>query len=150
MTNIFDKAIKYITEIEVKDSTTKTWLASKTDAQIKIYISRANDVIDNYLGYVLDLNDEDVVTPDVLLDFKIACFYCVEQIYESWDLITPASFSSTWSGAISSERVWDRTVNFDVWTTITTTWNFEKLIWIPEQAKVILDKYRKIFFNQVL
>ena len=145
--NIFDKDIKYITPQEVKDSTLKADLRLLSDDEVKLLISKAEDIINNYIWYTLDYENANDSTK---YDFKVSTFYCVEQIYESWDLINPASSTSTWSWAISSEKVWDRQISYDVWTTTSTTDNLFKYLWIPEQAKTILDKYRNIFFKMVI
>ena len=51
MANIFNTDIYYITETEVKDTTTKTDLQALTDEEVKILISKAEKSVDNYLGY---------------------------------------------------------------------------------------------------
>jgi hypothetical protein len=47
--NIFDKDIRYITEEEVKETTTKTNLKALDDEDVKILISQAEDVVNNYV-----------------------------------------------------------------------------------------------------
>jgi hypothetical protein len=47
--NIFDKDIKYITPQEVKDSTLKADLRLLSDDEVKLLISKAEDIINNYI-----------------------------------------------------------------------------------------------------
>jgi hypothetical protein len=77
MANIFDKDITYITPEEVKETTTKTELKALDDEDVKILISQAEDVVNNYVGYLIELDDSNSY------DLKVATFYCVEQIFES-------------------------------------------------------------------
>lgn len=68
----------------------------------------------------------------------------MKKIFENWDLITSAT-SSWWE--IIQEKTWDRTIQYSEWITST---NILEIVWIPTQAKVILDKYKQIFFKQVI
>ena len=74
MANIFDKDISYITPEEVKETTTKTDLKSLDDEDVKILISKAEDVINDYVGDKIVLDDTNTY------DFKVATFYTVEKI----------------------------------------------------------------------
>jgi hypothetical protein len=133
----------------VKDSTAKTWLASLSDNAIKTLITKAQDIIDTYIRtywtkfsetqeYIFPI---DVVWVSTLpSDIKIACLYCVEQLFESGDLIKTA----TWWEVIS-EKAGDRSINYSEWNKNTLD-----ILWIPVQAKAILDKYRNIFFKNVI
>ena len=138
MANIFDKEISFITEEEVKETTTKTDLKALDDEGVKILISKAEDTINNYLGYVITVDDTNSY------DLKVSAFYTVEQIFESWDLITSAT--TTWWEVIQ-EKTWDRTIQYSEWSTSANTL---QIVWIPTQAKVILDKYKNIFLKQVI
>ena len=70
----------------------------------------------------------------------------VEQLYENGDLITGAS--TTGSGVVKSEKVGDRSVTYDVGVSVTT--NETKFLGIPEEAEVILKKYRNLFYKAVI
>ena len=143
MASIFDKTLKYITVEEVQDSTSKAWIIALADADLEILISKANDVLDNFLGYAIDLTDE---SDSVIYDFKVASLFIVEQLYENGDMITWAV--SVWSWAIKSESSGDRQIQYDVGTTVST--NSYTLLWIPNESYNILKNYRKIFFNTVI
>lgn len=140
MASIFTKTIKYITVDEVQDSTSKSGLAALDDSTINIYISKANDQLDRYLWYVIDLTDEDDQT---IYDLKVASLYMVEQIYMNGDLVTKAN--ADWLD-IKSESSGDRSIVYGV-STSSTEW---KTLWLPLEAVNILNKYRKIFYSQVI
>lgn len=141
MVNIFNTNIYYISVQEVKDSTNKTELSALTDEEIKTLIVKAEISVNDYLWYVMG---ENIVnqTDQTKQDFKIATFYVVEQIFVNNDLIKKVN--SNW--VVSSESSWDRSVSFET----NSKTNNLKILWINEFAKKILDKYRKIFFKQVL
>lgn len=153
MASIFLKTPVYITAEEVKDTTTKTGLLALSDDSIKILITKAQEMVDNYIisywkkfdegqSYIFPVDINWISTlPE---DIKIATFYCVEQIFENGDTIK-WSVTTTWTWAISSERTWDRTISYDVWTSTTEISNTAAL-WLPNEAIQILKKYRKTFY----
>lgn len=141
MVNIFNTNIYYISVQEVKDSTNKTELSALTDEEIKTLIVKAEISVNDYLWYVMGANIINQ-TDQTKQDFKIATFYVVEQIFVNNDLIKKVN--SNW--VVSSESSWDRSVSFET----NSKTNNLKILWINEFAKKILDKYRKIFFKQVL
>jgi hypothetical protein len=85
MANIFDKDISYITEEEVKETTAKQQLKDLDNQDVKLLISQAEDIVNNYLGYKIKLDNNNTY------DIKKATFYCVEQIFESGDMISGAT-----------------------------------------------------------
>lgn len=141
MVTIFDTNIYYISVQEVKDSTNKTELSALTDEEIKTLIVKAEISVNDYLWYVMGANIINQ-TDQTKQDFKIATFYVVEQIFVNNDLIKKVN--SNW--VVSSESSWDRSVSFET----NSKTNNLKILWINEFAKKILDKYRKIFFKQVI
>lgn len=141
MANIFDTDIYYITETEVKGSTTKTDLKALTDEEVKILISKAEKSVDNYLGYSIWANIINK-TEETQLDIKLATFYTVEQIFTNSDLVKKVNIN--W--VVASESSWDRSIAFKSWTQT----NDLKILWINEFAKKILDKYKQIFFKQII
>jgi len=85
MANIFaSQNISYITVEEVKSSTVKSDLINLTDDEIKILIVRSEKVINNYIGYTIDITTAET---DTIQDIKIATLYVVEQIFENGDNI---------------------------------------------------------------
>ena len=147
MANIFLKDPVYITIQEIKDSTTKTNLQNETDDNIKILINKAQQRIDKYIKkyWIPEVSTQETIFPTqkdwIPEDIKIATFYTVEQIYENWDTIHWAI--QTWSGVVKSEKTWDRSITYDVWT--TTTWYTYKLLWLPLEAINLLKKYKWTF-----
>lgn len=141
MVNIFNTNIYYISVQEVKDSTNKTELSALTDEEIKTLIVKAEISVNDYLWYVMGANIINQ-TDQTKQDFKIATFYVVEQIFVNNDLIKKVN--SNW--VVSSESSWDRSVSFET----NSKTNNLKILWINEFAKKILDKYRKIFYKQVI
>ncbi len=158
MANLFIQNPVYITIEEVKSSTTKTALIAETDDNIKILITKAQQIIDNYIVSYGEKYDEDQNfifpikdTEDASFlpsDITLACFYCVEQVFVSWDLISWAVTSTSW-WAVVSEKVWDRTVKYSSDSEGTTN-NSTKFLWIPPEAQVILNKYRNLFIKNVI
>jgi len=156
MANLFNRTPVYTSATDVKDTTSKTALASEDDATVVLLICQAEDLIDTYIrsyGEPAD-EDQDLIFPvldddgNSLLprDITLATFYTVEQLYESGDTITGAT--STGSGAISSEKVGDHTVSYDVGTS-TTNSNL-KLLGIPPQAEALLKKYKQTFYKATI
>lgn len=141
MANIFDKDIYYISVQDIKDSTNKTDLSALTDEEIKTLIVKAETSVDNYLWYSFweNIVNENEQTQN---DIRLATFYIVEQIFVNNDLIKKVNIN--W--VVSSESSWDRSVSFETWTQK----NDLKVLWVNEFAKKLLDKYKKIFFKQVI
>lgn len=132
MTNIFLQPIEFLTIQEYKSSTTTT--LSNDDIQIIIY--KAENTLKDYLGYDIEKTDDNSQ------DLKEATFYISKQIETNKETIIRANLQ--WS--IQSESTWDRSYNF--WD--ITNRDILKINWINEQAKVILDKYKQIFFKSVI
>ena len=132
MTNIFLQPIEFLTIQEYKSSTTTT--LSNDDIQIIIY--KAENTLKDYLGYDIEKTDDNSQ------DLKEATFYISKQIETNKETIIRANLQ--WS--IQSESTWDRSYNF--WD--ITNRDILKINWINEQAKTILDKYKMIFFKQVI
>lgn len=152
MANIFLREPVYITVDQIKDTTSKAWLIALTDDEIKVLISRSEDLIDNYIvsywvpfdesqTLIFPVNENWVST--LPSDITTATFYTVEQLFENWDTITGST--SSWSWAISSEKTWDRTVSYDVGT--STTNNVLKSLWLPPEVISILNNYKKQFYR---
>lgn len=156
MANIFWWTAVYISVQEVKDTTNKAWIIALTDWEIQELIYKAQYRIDNYIGsYWTPYNEEqEFIFPvknadwnsEIPKDVKIATFYVVEQIYENGDTIQWSTI--TWTWAITSERVWDRSISYDVWTATNTNWLVSQ--WIPNEALSILKKYKEVFFKTKL
>ena len=152
MANIFIKEPVYITIDELKDSTTKTDLATKTDDELKVLITKAQEVIDRYIksywtpyqkdqDYIFPIKDENE-NSYIPEDITIATLYTIEQLFVSWDLISWAV--NTWWN-IKSEKVWDRTITYT-----EATNNNLKFLWIPFEAEQILKKYRRVFYKSTI
>jgi len=148
MASIFLQDPIYITVQQVKDSTSKSWLASESDDNISILIYKAEKQIDNYLQCaiykkfvstqelffpVLDPEDDSSLLPS---DITEACLYVVEQLYINWDTI------SAWNGwAIKKEVMWPHTVEYVTESEIDS---------IPNDAQLLLDNWKNIFiYNNV-
>ena len=136
MANIFSsQTINYITVDEVKDSTVKADIIKLTDNEITILIVKSEKIINNYIGYVIDISTAD---SDTIQDIKIATLYVVEQLFENWDNIAMQTDS------VKSESTGDRSVTYK------DNSNSNTILWIPDNAKSILSQYRKIFYTQVI
>lgn len=136
MANIFaSQNISYITVEEVKSSTVKSDLINLTDDEIKILIVRSEKVINNYIGYTIDIT---TATNDTIQDIKIATLYVVEQLFENADNIAMQTDS------VKSESTGDRSVTYE------NNSDDNIVIWIPDVSKLILSQYRKIFYRQVI
>lgn len=136
MANIFaSQNISYITVEEVKSSTVKSDLINLTDDEIKILIVRSEKVINNYIGYTIDITTAET---DTIQDIKIATLYVVEQIFENGDNIAMQTDS------VKSESTGDRSVTYE------NNSDDNIVIWIPDVSKLILSQYRKIFYRQVI
>lgn len=136
MANIFlSQDIHYITEQEVKDSTVKLELINLTNDEIKILIVRAENTINNYIGYTIDIT---TATIETIQDIKIATLYIVEQIFENGDNI------ATQTDSVKSESTGDRSVTYE------NNKDDNMVIWIPDTATLILSQYKKIFYRQVI
>lgn len=153
MSNIFNWPSIYTNFTNVRDSTTKAGLIALSDAEIDILIDKAQSIVDSYIiSYwtpfvetqkrIFPINVNSVST--IPSDITRATFYVVEQLYESWDLITAATSTSSWWN-IKSEKTGDRTITYTEWWTVTTN-NTLKFLGIPPEAKRILQKYRKNFY----
>lgn len=154
MANLFLKNPVYITIDEIKETSTKAWLIALTDDELKVLITKAQQLVDNYIisygekydedqTYIFPIkdSDENSFLPN---DITVATFYTVEALYENWDMIKPAT--TTW-WEIKSEKVWDRQV---VYIEGTTSNNTLRTLWIPNEAESILKKYRNIFIKTVI
>jgi len=158
MPNIFLLDPVYITIAQIDDTTSKAWLIALTDDEKKVLITKAQNIIDWYIwsywtkfdedqANIFPIEDEDWAS-ELPLDITTATFYTVEQLFESWDLISWAVSSSNW-WAVTQEKTWDRTVSYSSDATSTTN-NALKFLWIPPEAENILKKYKNIFFKNVL
>ena len=158
MSNLFLREPTYITIDQIKDTSSKTWLIALTDDEIKVLISKSEDAVDRYIiKYWVPFNEDQTLifpiiweywTSYIPNDIIMSTFYIVEQIYESGDLISWAvSSSSGW--AITSEKTWDRTVQYSSGSG-TTTNNALKFLWVPPEAENILKKYKNIFIKNII
>lgn len=158
MANLFVQDPVYITIDEIKDTSSKAWLITLSDDELKVLITKAQQLVDNYIisygekynedqAYIFPTKDsnENGLLPN---DITVATFYIIEQLYESGDLISGAVSTTSW-WAITNEKVWDRSVSYSSDTT-TTTNNHLKFLWIPPEAESILKKYRNIFIKTVI
>ena len=158
MANLFLQNPVYITIDEIKETSTKAWLIALSDNELKVLITKAQKLVDNYIisygekydedqTYIFPIKDSDdnSFLPN---DITVATFYTVEQIWESGDLISGA-VSTTSGWAITQEKVWDRSVSYSSDTTTTTNNNL-KFLWIPPEAESILKKYRNLFIKTVI
>ena len=158
MANLFIQNPVYITIAEIKDTSTKAWLIALSDDELKVLITKAQQLVDNYIVSYGEKYDEDQtyifpiedVNYNSFLpnDITVATFYTVEQLFESWDLISGAVSTTSW-WAITNEKVWDRSVSYSSDATTTTNNNL-KFLWIPPEAESILKKYRNIFLKTVI
>ncbi len=149
MANIFVKEPIYITLQDYKDSSTKdlTW---KTDDELKEIIYKAQKEIDIYIGsywekfeetqeFIFPIKNTDW-TSYIPNDITIATVYVSDQLIANWDTIE----EHTSGGQITEEKTWDRTTKYSA----TSNSIFVKTI--PFEAMQILDKYKKVFFKQIL
>ena len=148
MASIFLKTPVYITVQEVKDSTSKTGIASLTNDQITVLIYKAQRQIDAYLVQTfwdsLDSEQEFIfpVSKDDLSYLpawiKEACLYVVEQLYEAWDTVSKSSTLD-----IKRETMWPRTIEYkDKW--------YNDYLYIPDIAKSLLDEFKNNFIKQIV
>lgn len=144
MASIFVQDPVYISVQDVKDSTSKTWLAALTDNQIKSLIYKAQLAIDSYIGdsprypvyadwqtWLFPIAVDDVST--IPQDIKIATLYTVEQLYVNGDTITVEQ-------AIKAETTWPHSVAY-------AEFGYK---YIPNEALAILNRYRTISFGNVI
>ena len=146
MTNIFLPSadeIVYIDVQSVKDSTSKSAIASLTDPEIEQLIYKAELTVDEYTWPSVEPFNEDQpfnfptvdendasYLPD---DITIATLYTLEYIYVLWDTI----IASTW-WTVLKEQVWDHTVQYTEW--VSSSW-----LKVPDEAQAILKKYKQTF-----
>ena len=151
MSNIFLPSadeIVYIDVQSVKDSTSKSDIASLTDPEIQQLIYKAELTVDWYTWPSVIPFDEDQpfnfptidennasYLPD---DITIATLYTLEYIYVLWDTIIASSW---WD--VLKEQVWDHTVQYSEWVSSSG-------LKIPDEAKAILDKYKQNFNKIIL
>lgn len=132
MSNIFLQEIYFLTVDEYKETTT----TSLGDEDIQVIIYKAETSLKNYIWYDIQKTDENSQ------DLKEATFYISKQIEKNKDLFVSAN--PNWK--VKSESAGDRSYSF--WD--ITSSDLLRINWINEQAKNILDKYKKIFYKQVL
>ena len=132
MPNIFLQEIYFLTVDEYKETTT----TSLSDENIQVIIYKAETSLKNYIWYDIEK------TNDNSQDLKEATFYISKQIEKNKDLFVSAN--PNWK--VKSESAGDRSYSF--WD--ITSSDLLRINWINEQAKNILDKYKKIFYKQVL
>jgi len=146
MTNLLDQTPTYITLEDFRDTATSQEVAALSDNDTKALIYQAQLAIDDYLkavwyepfvdwqDFLYPVNIDDVET--IPNDISIATVYVAEYIYSKW--LTQVA------DGIKAETTGDYKVEFfDI--SSKTNWYY-----IPEKAKIILDKYRLVFFWQVL
>ena len=132
MPNIFLQEIYFLAVDEYKETTT----TSLSDENIQGIIYKAETSLKNYIWYDIEK------TNDNSQDLKEATFYISKQIEKNKDLFVSAN--PNWK--VKSESAGDRSYSF--WD--ITSSDLLRINWINEQAKNILDKYKKIFYKQVL
>lgn len=130
MTNIFLNTINFLTVQEYRDSTTTQ--LSNSDIQVVIY--KAETSLKNYLGYEIEKTDDNEQ------DLKEATFYIAKQLEVNKDTITRAN------QGLKSEATGDRSYTVGDMTTD----DILKINGINQEAKAILNKYRNIFYKQVI
>lgn len=159
MSNIFIKDPVYISVQDLQDTTTKQALKDATEDEVKEVIAKAEWIIDNYIiSYwtkfdenqntifpILDTDWESSLLPQ---DIKMAAYFTSVQIFVNGDTIR-TSVSTSWSWAIKSEKTWSHSVTYDIWTSVSTV-DATSTLWLPQEAIMILKKYRKNFYRNKL
>lgn len=144
MANIFTPTGReptFISIKEVRDSTEKSGIMALWDKDIGVLISKSEKSINKYMGRTLDVTDW---TTEEISDLKIATLYVIEQLFENGDTINPAN-TAGWD--IVEEKTGDRSVKY---SESKSSKDNDKLLGIPDVAKSILDKYRRLFYKQVI
>ncbi len=149
MANIFEKEPVYISLDDYKDSSWKD-LSIYSDEELKEFIYKSQIIIDDYVwSYWTPFEStQEFIFPVIWSDWEslipndiiISTVYVCDQLVANWDTID--GFIS-W-GQILEEKTWDRTTKYSE----TSNANYVKNI--PYEAMVILNKYKKVFFKQVL
>jgi len=151
MANLFTWTAVYVSIQDVKDSTNKAWIIALTDVEIQELIYKAQYRIDNYIWnywtpyvdwqeFIFPVMKDDVSY--IPTDIKQATIFVIEQIFENGDTIQVVN--PWWQ--IISQKLWDRSISFDVWT-ISININWNALLWISKEAEMILKKYKKVFYK---
>ncbi|HPO05594.1 MAG TPA: hypothetical protein PLQ36_00625 [Candidatus Gracilibacteria bacterium] len=141
--NIFVKDPVYISLQDLKDSTSKEGIKGLTDDELKVFITKAQIAIDNYIvsygekyvstqDNIFPIKDE-LVDSLVPSDITYATLLVVEQLYENGDTVAPTS------QAIKSESAGDRSITYQDGTYIVKE--------IPDQAMTLLNNYKQNFFR---
>ena len=150
MASIFLKDPVYITVEEVKSSSSNSNLLELSNDDVSVLIYKAELEIDNYLqciSFPKFEEDQDFLFPylspvdlsSVLpADITIACLYVVEQLVVNWDTIVLQSNSWT----VKKEITGDYQVEYDNSITNDLSVNISK------EVRIILDKYKTLFFVQ--
>jgi len=151
MANLFTWTAVYVSIQDVKDSTNKAWIIALTDVEIQELIYKAQYRIDNYIWsywtpyvdwqeFIFPVMKDDVSY--IPTDIKQATIFVIEQIFENGDTIQVVN--PWWQ--IISQKLWDRSISFDVWT-ISININWNALLWFSKEAEMILKKYKKVFYK---
>lgn len=107
MTNIFEENTTYLTTSEYSDS----WWMISSEAEIKIYIRKAEIVIDNIIWsyWTKENSNQNTIFPvlweGVPLDIKKACFLITDCLYKNRN--------NNWSKVILSETRRGNSVTYD-------------------------------------
>jgi hypothetical protein len=146
-----DSYLVYLSVAEVKATSKKAWLVASSDNAIKELIYKAELTVDRYIQsyWTKYVSTQPFIFPALVNDvsflpndLKIATLYIVENLYEAWDTIT---WDTKWTWNLTQESAWDYLVKYQ--EVKNTNLNIEK---IPQEAKAILKKYRKIFLKDIL
>lgn len=147
MANILTDVV-YITAQDVIDSTSIPWLQTLATSEIEKLIVKAQYAIDDYIvcygekfdstqSFLFPIKDEDG-NSFLPSDITVATLYVVEFMYSNPDVT-----NNTLSSRVKKEKVLTHDVEY----------NDEKkgsALYIPDSAKSILDRYKSMFYRQVL
>ena len=141
MANLFDDIV-YVSIQDVKDTSNLEEIQNKSNKELTRYITEAQYIIDNYIWryetkldenqtFIFPIEDSGWIIPT---EISLATIYIVEDLVLTWEPV-----NIDWK--IVKESTWDHSVEYNISNTNTN---------IPDKAKTILNKYREIFFKQVI
>ena len=139
----------YVTEVELKDTTTVAGIQALSTSDTNILIYQSQLMIDSYLKKTWDLkynSSQDFLFPiknkdwnsEIPKEVKIATVLVCEFIFANW--LDTGKINQD----IQSEKTWPRSITlFDI---------DKSLVWlsIPKFAMQLLSKYKNVFYRQYL
>lgn len=133
--SIYWTETRYLSVSEVKSSSSNANLLLLTDDKILEIVVKAEFEVDSYLWFRFD--DFSTLTSLEQQEIKIATLITVENIFN-----LSGSVDSLVTWLVKSESTWDRSVTYSD----TKSWSKVISIWLPNSAKVALDKYKVNFY----